>query len=119
MDPFLIYGVVMVILLAVNVVVTYLLTKGVADSHRLVPALNERAFTAVTKTIAVSLLTLLSANRAFDFHWPPEFTVGLLVIATLITSASPIGWLWLYVTNKFGDGPNDIVLFGGIKDKDR
>lgn len=118
MDPLYLYGVLMLILLFVNVTVAYLLSRGVIDSKRSVPALNERAFTAVTKSISVAILNILVANRAFDWHWPPEAAVGLLVIATLITSASPIGWLWLYFTNKFGNGndntsdPNEVIMFG-------
>lgn len=117
MDPLAVYGGIMSVLLVFNIIVTYLLTKGVVDSDRSVPALNERAFTSITKTIAVMLLTMLSYNRSFGWNWPPEATVGVLVIATLITSASPIGWLWLYVTHRFGrggdssNGANDVVLF--------
>ncbi len=117
MDPLSIYGGLMTVLFVINITVTYLLVKGVRDSDRSVAALNERAFTSITKTVAVGLLTIISFNRAFDLGWPPEFTVGLLVIATLTTSASPIGWLWLYMTHRFGVdgdntiGSNDVSLF--------
>jgi hypothetical protein len=122
MDPLTIYGGLMTLLLVVNLIVTYLLVRGVRDSSQNVAALNERAFISVTKTVAVSLLTIISFNRAFALGWPPEFTVGLLVIATLITSASPIGWLWLYVTHRFGPeaiNTNDIVLFKDREDGPR
>ena len=117
MDPLDFYGILMALLLLLNITVTYLLTKGVIDSNRAIPALNERAFTSITKTVAVALLVVITANRVFTWGWPPEATVGLLVISTVITSASPIGWLWLYVTHKFGKGgeistnANDVVLF--------
>lgn len=117
MDPIAFYGALMTILLVLNITVTYLLAKGVIDSGRSIPALNERAFTSITKTIAVALLTVLTANRVFEWHWPPEVTVGVLVAATLIVSASPIGWLWLYTTHKFGNSgdsetsANDVILF--------
>ena len=108
MDAINVIGLLIIAMFFVNALAAYLLVRGVKRANGVIVALNERAFIAVTKTISVGLLSIVSANRVFNWHWPDEAVLGLLLVSLLISSMNSIWWLWLYFTHRFskdGDVP--------------
>jgi hypothetical protein len=102
-------SVLLVVMMFVNVWVTWKLFTFARKSAFMYPALNERTFSAGVKTAASLIIGLVAVNRLFDLNWwGSDVGFVFLLISIILHSLPPILWLYYYKTGKFSSQIEEI-----------
>lgn len=64
-------------------------------------ALQERTYMAIILSTAMTLDSILIANRAFNIRFGDTIILLILGISMIFVSVPNIYWLYLYIGNKF------------------
>jgi len=68
-----------------------------------IAAVRDRVFATGVKAIAFPILTILGANRAFEWGFPPGAVLAVLLSSLIILATPSMYWLYTYYSGKFGD----------------
>jgi low temperature requirement protein LtrA len=111
MDTFVSFiGALLILFMFINVAVSLKLFQFAWNSGWKYPALNERAFSALIKTIGSLILGFLGFLRLTGTLLPPDIAVAVLLIAIVLHGFPPIIWLWYCTTGRFNKTINDLEL---------